>query len=169
MKTKMTMVVFFLSMTLTISYAQEKSKRQLRKERSVEKQNEITSLIDSKKFVFIGRTAFPQGFRTIDLTTNQNYVKFEGDTIKSAMPFFGRGYSGIGYGNDGGLNFEGKPKKFTIEKNKKGYEINAVVKGMNDEFRLFLTVSMEGYATLIINSNNRSPITYYGEISAPEK
>ncbi len=40
-------------------------------------------------FVFIGKTAFPQGFRTMDLTTNSNYVEFHPDMIKSEMPFFG--------------------------------------------------------------------------------
>lgn len=169
MKTKTAMVVFFLSMIFTAGYAQEKSRKELRQERKIEKEKEIKALIDAKEFVFIGNSALPQGFRTIDLTTNQNFVEFKKDTIKSEMPFFGRGFSNIGYGNDGGLHFKGSPKEYSFEKNKKGYHIKAVVKGMNDEYRLFLSVSSEGSAMLTINSNNRSTISYNGDIRPLEK
>lgn len=169
MKTKTSLLIIFLSMLLTAGYAQEKSKKQLRQERRIEKEKQIKALIDAKEFVFIGNSALPQGFRMIDLTTNPNFVEFKKDTIKSEMPFFGRGFSNIGYGNDGGLHFKGSPKEYSIEKNKKGYQIKAVVKGMNDEYRLFLSVSSEGSAMLTINSNNRSTISYNGDIRPLEK
>ncbi len=169
MKTKNAIIVFFLSMVVTIGYTQEKSRKQLKEERKIEKQKQIAALVDSKEFVFIGNMAYPQGFRNIDLTTNTNYVEFRADKIKSEMPFFGRGFSNIGYGNDGGLHFEGNPKEFSVEKNKKGYLIKAVVKGTNDEYRLFLSVSLEGSTLLTINSNNRSSISYNGEIRPLDK
>lgn len=169
MKTKISLLIIFLSMILTAGYAQEKSKKQLRQERKIEKEKEIKALIDAKEFVFIGNSAFPQGFRTIDLTTNPNFVEFKKDTINSEMPFFGRGFSNIGYGNDRGLHFKGSPKEYSIEKNKKGYHIKVVVKGTNDEYRLFLSVASEGSAMLSISSNNRSPISYDGDIRPLEK
>lgn len=170
MKTKISLLIIFLSMTLTAGYAQEKSKKQLRQERKIEKEKEIKALIDAKEFVFIGNSAFPQGFRTIDLTTNPNFVEFKKDMIKSEMPFFGRGFAGVGYGsNNGGLDFEGTPKEYSVENTRKGYQIKAVVKGTNDEYRLFLSVASEGGAMLSISSNNRSPISYDGEIRPLEK
>ena len=169
MKTKMSILVLFLFLNVTAGYAQEKSKKQLRKERKIEKEKQIVALVNSKEFVFIGRTALPQGFRTIDLTTNPNYVEFKPDKIKSEMPFFGRAYSGVAYSRDGGLHFEGSPKEFTVEKEKKAYQIKTVVKGDNDIYTLFLSVSFGGSATLTISSNNRSTISYYGEIRPIEK
>lgn len=169
MKTKTSLLIIFLSMIVTVGYAQEKSRKELRQARKIEKEKEIKALIDAKEFVFIGNSAFAQGFRTIDLTTNQNFMEFKKDTIKSEMPFFGRGFSNIGYGNDGGLHFKGSPKEYSIEKNKKGYHIKAVVKGTNDEYRLFLSVASEGSAMLTISSNNRSAISYNGEIRPLEK
>ncbi|MFV8326391.1 DUF4251 domain-containing protein [Flavobacterium sp. ZS1P14] len=170
MKTKISILVLFLSLMVTASYAQEKSKKQLREERKIEKEKQIASLVDSKAFVFIGRTALGQGFRSIDLTTNSNYVEFKPDEITSEMPFFGRGYSGIAYGSrDGGMNFKGSPKEFTVEKGRKAYQIKATVKGETDVYTLFLSVSFGGSATLTINSNNRSPISYNGEIRPIEK
>ena len=170
MKIKTAILVLFLSLIVTASYAQEKSKKQLKEARKVEKEKQIAALVDSKEFVFIGKTAIGQGFRNIDLTTNSNYMEFKPDKIKSEMPFFGRGYSGIGYGSsDGGLHFEGIPKEFTVEKGKKGYQIKAAVKGGTDLYTLSLSVSFGGNATLTINSNNRSSIFYDGEIKPIEK
>jgi hypothetical protein len=81
------------------------------------------------------------------------------------MPFFGRAYAGAGYGGDGGLKFKEKPGTFTIEKNKKEYTVTAVVKGDNDTYKISLSVGFEGNARLTINSNNRSSISYNGNIS----
>ena len=166
-KISVLLVLFLLIGTSLL--AQEKSKKQLREERAIEKQQQTEAMINAKEFVFIGRTAIPTGFKTMDLTTNTNYVKFHPDLIESYMPFFGKAYSGIGYGGDNGLKFEGKPEEYTFEKGKKDYQINAKVKGTNDLYKLSLSVSFEGSATLSIISNSRSPISYNGEISAPEK
>ncbi|MFV8393598.1 DUF4251 domain-containing protein [Flavobacterium sp. LB2P6] len=169
MKTKTSILILFLSLFLTVSYAQEKSKKQSREERKIEKQKQTASLIDSKEFVFIGRTALPQGFRTMDLSTNPNYVQFYPTMIKSEMPFFGRAFNGVGYGSDAGLHFEGTPQEFTIEKDKKSYQIKVIVRGEKDTYTLLLSVFFKGSATLSISSNNRSTISYNGDITAIEK
>jgi hypothetical protein len=49
---------------------------------------------------------------------------------------------------------------------KKGYEVKAKVAGLNDFYDLFLTIGPDGNASLTITSNNRSTITYYGNIEA---
>ena len=169
MKTKISvLLVLFIFIGNTL-FAQEKSKKQLKAERAIEKQQKTEAMINAKEFVFIGRTAIPTGFKTMDLTTNTNYVKFHPDLIESYMPFFGKAYSGIGYGGDNGLKFTGKPEDYTFVKGEKNYQINANIKGINDIFKLSLSVGFEGSATLSIICNNRSPISYNGEISAPEK
>lgn len=169
MKTKISVLLVLFIFIGTTLFAQEKSKKQLKAERAIEKQQKTEAMINAKEFVFIGRTAIPTGFKTMDLTTNTNYVKFHPDLIESYMPFFGKAYSGIGYGGDNGLKFTGKPEDYTFVKGKKNYQINANVKGINDIFKLSLSVGFEGSATLSIICNNRSPISYNGEISAPEK
>lgn len=169
MKSKSKILVVFLSFVITMGFAQEKTKKQLREERKVEKVKQTEMLINSKEFVFVAQRALPQGFRDMDLTTNPNFIEFKPDFIKSEMPFFGRGYSGIGYGGDDGLKFDGVPKEFTIEKTKKTYEIKASVRGEQDVFRIMLSVFFDGSATLTINSNNRSAISYYGTIFKIEK
>ena len=143
MNPKISVLMVLLLLIVTTLFAQEKSKKQLREERAIEKQRQTEAMINAKEFVFVGRTAIPTGFKTMDLTTNTNYVKFHPDRIESYMPFFGKAYSGIGYGGDNGLKFEGTPKEYTFVKGKKNYQINASVKGINDIFMLSLSVGFE--------------------------
>lgn len=159
----------FLVFSLTNTLAQEKSKKQLKEERKLEKQKQTALLVVSKEFVFVAETVLSQGGRTRTLTTNDYTVEFHPDLIKGDLPFFGRAYGGVGYGGDGGIKFEGKPKEFTIEKTKKAHEIKAEVKGENDTYSLLLSVYFDGNANLSINSNNRSPISYRGVIEVLPK
>ncbi|MFE3847434.1 DUF4251 domain-containing protein [Flavobacterium sp. LB3P45] len=169
MKTKNIVLVLLLSLIVTMSFAQEKTRKLLREARKIEKQKQTDILVNSREFVFVARNASPQGFRNIDLTSNPNCIKFQPDFIKSEMPFFGRAYSGVGYRGDDGLNFEGKAQEYTIKKEKKAYQIKAVVKGQYDVYTMYLSVFFDSSASLSINSNNRSTISYNGEISAIEK
>jgi hypothetical protein len=149
---------------MTSAFPQEKSKKELKEEQSLEKQKQTETLVNSKEFIFVARYALPQGASQVDLTSNPNYVKFQTELIDSYMPYFGKAYSGIGYGGDTGLKFKGKPEKFTVEKKKKNYQIDTNVKAESDNFRLSLSVTFEGSASLSIISNNRSTISYQGEI-----
>jgi hypothetical protein len=169
MKTKISFLVLVLAFAVSVGYSQEKSKKEIKAEKKLALQKQIEEMVNSKEFVFVGRTAMPSGHKSVSLTTNTNYVKFHPDLIDSYMPYYGRAYSGVGYGGDQGLKFTGKPEVYTITKGKKDFEVNAEVKGDNDTFKLSLSVGFEGNATLGITSNNRSFISYYGEISAPEK
>jgi hypothetical protein len=156
-------------MILTTGYSQENTTKKSKDEKKLEKQKEIEALVNAKEFVFVARTALPSGMKSVNLTTNTNYVKFQPDLIDSYMPYYGKAYSGIGYGGDTGLKFKDKPEVFDIVKNKKAYQIDVTVKTSNDLFRLSLSVGFEGSTSLSVISNNRSTISYQGEISAPEK
>jgi hypothetical protein len=162
------LILFFTFFSSTIVIAQEKSKKQLKQEKTVEKQKQISKLVDSKEFVFIANRMFPQSGGAVNLTTEYS-VEFHPDYINSFLPFVGRGFSGIGYGGDEGMRFEGKPSIYTIEKAKKAYVIKAEVKGKNDTYSMMLSVYFDGSATLFINSNNRSSISYDGAIAEFKK
>ena len=169
MKASSLVIAFILTLSITSGFAQEKSKKELKEEKKLEKQKQVDDLMTAKTFEFVGRMAMPTGYKTVNLTSTTNYVKFQPELVDSYMPFYGRAYSGVGYGNDEGLKFTGKPEEFTITKGKKNYQVNATVKGEKDTFRLSLSVGFEGGTSLTITSNNRSAISYSGEIKAPEK
>lgn len=157
------LTVFFMVFTYENVEAQEKSKKQLKEDQKLEKQKQIALLVESKKFVFVANRVMPQNGRTINLTTEYS-VEFQPNLIKSDLPFFGRAYSGVGYGGDDGMKFEGKPTDYSVEKKKKYYLISANVRGESDTYSMMITIYFEGSANLSINSNNRSSISYDGDI-----
>lgn len=154
---------------MTSGFSQEKSGTRNKDENTPGKKEQTEMLINSRDFVFQARRAIPSQGNSVDLTTNRSYIIFNPDFIESYMPFFGRAYSGVGYGSDTGLHFRGQPENFTVEKRKKNYQVSVTVKGETDNFRLFLTVSQDGTASLTINSNNRQAISYIGDIIPPGK
>ena len=158
-------LTFFLSFSMLIGLAQEKTKQQIKEEKKLTKQKEVEALVDSKVFEFQATMAYPQGSRSIDMTTNSNFLRFEKDSIHSEMPYFGRAYSGAGYGGSGGLDFKGPIQNYSIEKDKKSYNIKAEVKDKTDLYSILLTVFFEGNASLTINTSNRSMISYRGSIN----
>jgi hypothetical protein len=173
MKTKfnfrlvMILTLTFITFSLSNVNAQEKSKKQLKEERKVEKQKKIALLVDSKEFIFEATRVIPQQGKTINLTSGDT-VEFHPELIMCDLPFFGRAYSSS-YGGDSGMKFEGKPTVFSIEKTKKVYVIKAEIKGELDTYSLLLSIYFEGSASLSINSNNRSSISYDGDIKEFKK
>jgi len=165
MKAKKIIVALLMMSVFATGFAQKITGKAKREKSRVEKRQQIESLINSKVFVFVATKALPQGGSTIDLTTNPNSLKFHPDKIESYMPFFGRAYS-IEYGGGGGFKFEGKPEEYNVlsRKKGKGYEVHASVSDTRDNYKLSLIVSTEGNATLTINSNQRSSISYYGNV-----
>jgi hypothetical protein len=169
MKAKFSILALLFTFLSIIGFSQEKSKKQIKEEKKIEAMKQVEALINAKEFVFSAKTALPTGFRSVNLSSNTYDVRYNPELIKSELPFYGRAYSGVGFGNDTGMKFEGKPEEFAVTKGKKNYSVKAVVKGGNDRYTLSLSVGFEGDATLSITSNNRSSISYHGEISKLEE
>jgi hypothetical protein len=165
MKRKLTQLILLVLIGSIPVIAQTTDRKAEKEKKRIEKEKEISALVESKTFEFRADRAIPTGYKSVNLTTNPNFVKFTPDLIVSEMPFFGRAYS-ASYGGDAGLKFEGKPEKYTVEKKKKSYEIEAKVRTTNDSFTINLSVSFEGSANMTISSNNRTTISYNGEVSA---
>jgi Domain of unknown function (DUF4251) len=165
MKSRVVILLLLFSFFSFDGFAQEKTKKELKQERELQKQKEIQALIDAKNFVFDAEKVYPQGTRMINLDYNTYSLKFNSENVVCDLPFFGRGYN-VGYGSDGGIKFEGKPEKITVEQKGKKYTIKTTVKGANDVYDLLFTIFYDGGTTLNINSNNRSSISYDGQIRA---
>jgi hypothetical protein len=167
MKSRILILMVLVFVLASYSYAQEKSKKQLKEEKKIELRKEVEQLVNSKEFIFLATTAFPSGMRSVNLSVNSNFVKYHPASIESYMPYYGRVYSAAPYSSDNGLKFKGEPTEFKVETGKKNHSVTAVVKGETDNFTLNLTVSFDGSASLSIISNNRSTISYNGQIYPP--
>jgi hypothetical protein len=169
MKTRIFFMILILSVVSATVFSQEKTRKELKAEKKLENQKRTEAMVNGKEFVFVPRTALPSGMKSVNISQNNNFVKFLPDLIESDLPFFGRGYSASGYTNDTGLKFKGKPETFIVEKKSKTFQVEATVKGENDSYKLFLSIGLEGNASLSVTSNNRSTMSFDGEITAPEK
>ncbi|WKL50069.1 DUF4251 domain-containing protein [Flavobacterium pectinovorum] len=149
-------------------FAQEKTKKELKQERELQKQKEIEALINSKNFVFDAEKAYPQGTRMLNLDYNTYFIKFTSENVVCDLPFFGRAFN-VGYGSDGGIKFEGKPENIKVEQKGKKYLIKTTVKGTNDVYDLLFTIFYDGGTSVSINSNNRASISYDGRIRVPKE
>ena len=123
----------------------------------------IAGLLNSKTFEFIANTVFPAGETPKNLVGSGYSVSFSPEMVISNLPFYGRGYTGMTMGRDKGMRFEGAPENFTIS-DESDYEVNATVNGESDTYSISMSVSISGYATLSISSNDRGTITYQGEV-----
>lgn len=167
MKTLTILLTLFCFFSLD-GFAQEKTKKELKQERELQKQKEIQALIDAKNFVFDAEKAYPQSGRMINLDYNTYTLKFNADNVVCDLPFFGRAFN-VGYGSDGGIKFEGKPEKIIVENKGKKYTIKTTVSGKNDVYDLLFTIFYDGGTTVNINSNNRASISYDGRIRTPKE
>jgi hypothetical protein len=170
MKASVFFMAFIMALIFTSGFAQKTARKSEREQNRIEKQKQIEALVNSKEFVFEATYALPQGGKSIYLTGSSYTVKFHPDTIESYLPFFGRAYS-VDYGGEGGIKFCGRPTEFNVvtRKAEKGYDINATIKAPKDYYKLHLSVSSVGSATLIVDSNQRSSISYQGDIAKFEE
>lgn len=162
---KTVVLSFFLSFSMLMGFAQEKTKKQIKEEQNLAKQKKVEALIETKNYEFVGDWAYPQSGRSINLTSNPNYFRIKKDSVYSEMPFFGRAYSGVAYSGSGGLDFKGEMKNYSLKKNKKDFTVKTEVKGQSDNYSIILTIYFDGGASLSINSNNRASISYRGDIA----
>jgi hypothetical protein len=166
MNSKISVLIVVFLFLGCFANAQEKSKKELKEEKKLALQKEVEMLVNTKEFVFIGQTAFPIGYKTVNLNVNSNYVKFYPDLIDCFMPYFGKNY---GYGTGGnstdvGMKFKGKPTNYTVKTTKKNHVIEATVEDSNDTYTINVHVGFDGASTLSILCTNRSNISYGGQI-----
>ena len=155
-----------LLMSVSVSLvAQEKMSKEQRK---LEMQKQTEELVKTTTFVFSAQTAYPQGGTSVDLSMDNYTVEYTPELIKSDLPYYGKAYGGVAYGG-GGIRFTAKPGPYTIENTKKGYIIKTEVKEASDTYTLTLTVGTEGSGSLAIYSNNRSNITFTGDVLPKKK
>jgi hypothetical protein len=167
MKTQFSLAVIFLTLISSSAYSQEVTRKERKEEKKVEIQKQTEAMLNAGEFIFRALIVLPSGGPSRNLTSLDYYVKFRPGMIESYLPFFGTAYAGIGYSSDTGLKFKGKPEKFTINKKAKMFHIDASVKTDSDYFSLSLSASAEGNAILTVSSNNRSTISYQGNIEEP--
>jgi len=142
------------------------SKKELKKQQQKEDYQKTKNLIDNKDFVFEADWAISYKGKRVNIAGDAYTLILKRDASIAFLPFYGRGYSGAGYGGDGGIKFEVKGVSYDREHNDKKTKtiIRYEVKDKSENYKIILTVYSNGNADLSISSNNRSNMSYDGKI-----
>lgn len=125
---------------------------------------EMTSLVESKNYVFQAQTAQPLGGRAIQLTSEYD-LRVLGDSVVAFLPYFGRAFSAPADLAGGGINFTSTNFGYTTTQRRRGgWIISIKPQDANDVRELTLSISSSGMSTLQVISNNRQSISFNGQI-----
>jgi len=109
----------------------------------------------------------------IDIIGVTSYLKFENDSVKAQLPYYGeRQFASTYNPADVGIRFEGVPKDLEISFDEKRQEYNFKFEISNDSGEAYNIngVIFPNYsAQLYINSNQRLTIGYSGTMEALEE
>lgn len=155
--------LFLIGATLPV-HAQ-KSKKEAREEARNKQFQETLAMVEAGDFRFDAKRAHPQGYRSVDLTTNPGFLKISNNSVEADLPFFGRGYTSH-HGNDSGMKFKGtiENKKVDVNEKKRRIRYSFTVRD-KDSYQVTLEIHYGGSSSLNINSNNKSNISYDGDVS----
>jgi hypothetical protein len=127
---------------------------------------EIKRIIEAQNYVFKAQTALPTAGATRQLTSDFDF-QVSKDTIVSDLPYFGRAYTAPLNPSEGPLQFTSTDFQYTVSNNKKGgWNITIAPKDRTDPRELIMTIFDNGSASMVVNSNNRQPISFNGYVTS---
>ena len=142
-------------------------------------------IVEAKNFTFVATSAMPMNSTeinnilsrmpggaggSINLTGSNYDIRITPDSVIAYLPYYGRAFSAPMSQDDNGYKFTSTKFSFESKLRKKGgWEVTIAPKDTKESVRMNLFISVNGYATLIVNSNNKQSITYNGYLVAPKK
>lgn len=140
-----------------ISWAQQQKK---------DRKAEIKKIVEAQSYVFKAQTALPTAGAIRQLTSDYD-LRISKDTIVSDLPYFGRAFTAPLNPSEGPLQFTTTNFQYTISSGKKGsWRVSIAPKDRTDPRELFMTIFDNGSASVVVNSNNRQPISFNGYITS---
>lgn len=144
----------------------------------------FTDFMATKSYKFVAQTAnptmsngitavansglWPPGgtFSNIQLQGNDDFLKVNGDSISADLPYFGERQMGGGYNSESGIVFNDIPSRYKEEYDttKNEMRITFTISEMTESYRVTMNIFPTKKATLIINSAQRFPIRFLGEL-----
>ena len=129
---------------------------------------QLSKLVNSGEFEIENDWAVPLRSPTINLIGNSNFIRFKGDSVALFLPYFGVRHSGGGYGTAGGIEYEGPAKELYIAENmaKNNILIKFVGRQGSEHLQFIITLFSKGNSSTSVNSSERDPISYWGNVRA---
>lgn len=140
-------------------------------------------IVEAKNFIFVASSAIPMNNveinnilsrmpggsgGSVNLSGSNYDIRVTPDSIIAYLPYYGRSFSAPMNQDDNGYKFTST--KFSYKNNarkKGGWDITITPQDAKENVRMNLTISVNGYASLVISSNNKQSITYNGYLAEP--
>jgi archaellum component FlaF (FlaF/FlaG flagellin family) len=144
------------------------SQNENRQSKKAAKEAKVKKMVESGRFQVTMNQAYPMRGRMISLTPEYTLALAK-DSAISYLPYFGRAYSAP-LNSEGGIKFAElvRDKKISFNAKKGSYILSFKVQAKEDTYRFFITVWLNGTATVNVTSNNRQGIDFSGEVLLPE-
>jgi hypothetical protein len=160
----------YLALIMTgcaVSSSQSSDKKTLKNEERAAAVEQVVAVIESGNYTFTVQSISPTGGRTIQSTTPYTMKAVNGN-YEASLPYFGRAYQ-ASYGGDGGIEFNGTPEDLKIIRDTKKNTVTVTfsMNQSNEKYTITFMVGSTWYGTLIVSSQNRQTISYYGLVSEP--
>ncbi|MEO5782732.1 MAG: DUF4251 domain-containing protein [Ginsengibacter sp.] len=124
----------------------------------------VRNMVESQGFVFIPRYVNAVGVRNRDLSFGYE-ISVSKDTIKSYLPFFGRGYIAPISPTDVDFDFTSTKFTNTTKPASRGWSVSIKPKDQRYLQELYFRIFDNASASLTVTSNDRSSISYSGYIT----
>ena len=151
-----------------ISTAQTGGDKKTTKKEKRAAEFEITSaLIEGGNFIFRIQSVSPSGGKTRSVTSPYS-MKAANGVYEAYLPYIGRSYQ-ADLGGNGGIEFYGEPSDLKITKKPEKFSLTLTfnIAHSSERYDVTLQVGSNGYGTLIITSQRRQTISYYGMAAEP--
>ncbi|MDZ7633511.1 MAG: DUF4251 domain-containing protein [Bacteroidales bacterium] len=142
-----------------------KEKKAAKKAAQIEK---TKVLVEAGAWQFDASRMTPMSGRGQELTSSYRVV-VDSMRIDCYLPYFGRAYNVSHGSSDSPMSFKGEITDFKKEESKKGgWIISFKSRNKNDNLDFTFQISETGSVNLSVNSTNRQPISYYGNLTEIE-
>jgi hypothetical protein len=145
-----------------------------REEKKTAEQAAIKKMVNDNNFFFMADYALPMRGSSKLLTSIYD-LKVTKDSIIAFLPYYGQAYlSPSPAETEGGIKFTSTKFSYKVSPAKKGgWEIFITpvdhdITNWRDVQQMRLDISPDGYASLFVNSSNRDPISFEGNVVAKE-
>lgn len=128
---------------------------------------DMQTLLQTKNYLFTALFAQPLSGNQVTLTSTYT-LRIAGDSLVCQLPYFGRAYAVENYpAGGGGLQFMSHHFDYVITPGKHSrYMVMIKINDITTIQQMYLHVSKNGYANLLITPVNRQTISYYGKVAA---
>ncbi|PWT95024.1 MAG: hypothetical protein C5B52_18815 [Bacteroidetes bacterium] len=160
---KFLFIAIIFAMVSMSAFSQE-TKKETKAEKQAKQDSLIRQLVESQDYDFVAQSAIPTGGRTLQLTSDYT-LKVRKDSLIADLPYYGKAFTADIGGTGGGITF--KTTDFSYEKKdgKKGsWDITIKPKDVTSTNQMSLHISSAGYASIMVMSNSRENISFYGYI-----